>query len=419
MRNCIRFCFSGALVLGLSSCSWEKKESKLDENSPVKVQIPVYTEGAYKLEIVELFSLSNVVDLKGSAAKFLLDANTSQGRLNGRGPHIRYMRDSNDVIVAQDDLSLQLLTAYAHMEKLRNLDEAVGAKGVLSYPRTIAVNARFRSSKGLLENNALYSGEYDALLVVPYSEGDLPLMANAGVIGHEHFHSLFQKMVVEPLKDKYPHPEQASLHALQANGTTIARKGETVRQSMNPRDAYHMVLLRGVNEGLADIWGWVYSGDNSFVGRSLPSEKADRELDATVDKFFSKEKILSAIEDNWSDDSLAGLSYQHGTQLARAIRGFSKIYAQDKALSSADVRARIGQALRKTLPALKERIDSLKDDEYLTLGQVAGLFTEQISDMHSEECKFVSKLIQDDDQKSIDIDDKCKKIEKQEKGTKP
>jgi len=423
MRNYMCL-FSGAVLVALSACSWEKKESKLDENAPVKVQLPVYTEGTYRMEVVELTSLKSLNDLRGSAAKFFLDASSSSGSLQGRNPHIRYIRDSNDVIVAQDDLSLQLLTVYAHMEKLKALDESSGAKDVLSYPRTVAVNAKFRSAEGILENNALYSGQYDALLVVPYTKSSLPLMANAGVIGHEHFHALFQKLVINPLKEKYPDSDRPTLHDAGQLGeqmglTTIAGRTNKARVNADPRKVYHSALLRGVNEGFADLWGWIYSGDNSFVGRSLPQEKVNRELEIVPDALYEKEELLEPITLGESDDGILFRSYQHGTQLARALRNFAKIYGKGQKISNAEVRSRMAKVLTATLPALQKKYETLKDDEYLTLGVIASLFTEQVKDMQSDECYFIAKLMPGEDEKAVKMGDKCRKIEASEKGTNP
>lgn len=412
--------FLGVVGLTLGACSWEKKETKLDPDAPVKVQVPVYTEGTYRMEVVELRTLSSLNDLKGAAAKFLLDANTSSGSLRGRSPHIRYMRDSNDVIVAQDDLSLQLLTLYAHIEKLKNLDDAVGAKGVLSYPRTVAVNARFRSSQGLMENNAIYTGQYDALLVVPYTEGDLPLMANAGVVAHEHFHALFQKLVVEPLKDKYPDFKHATVHLVENSVfRNISREMESPKRETSLRDHYHAALMRGVNEGLADFWGWIYSGDDSFVGRSLPQEKINRELDIVPDDLFSKEVLLKVIQNAKEEKEILSASYDHGTQLARALRNYSKLYAKGKKQSLAEVRPQMAQIVTVFLPAFQKKFETLKDDEYMTLGQVAVLFTEQVKDMHSDECYSIAKLMPGGEEKSSKLGEKCRLIETQEKGGKP
>jgi hypothetical protein len=417
----IPICFLLGVILGISGCSWQKKEDKLDENSPVKVQVPVYTEGTYRMEIVELRSLNNISELKGSAAKFLLDPGTSKGKLHGRDPHIRYMRDSNDVIVALDDLSLQLLTVYAHFEKLKNLDESAGAKNVLNYPRTVAVNAKFRSSEGLLENNALYSGQYDALLVVPYTQNALPIMANAGVIGHEHFHALFQKLVVEPLKDKYPDPDHPTLHAVEEMGltTTMARKRLIKREKVDQRELYHTILLRGVNEGFADLWGWIFSGDTGFVGRSLPSQKVIRELEVVPSELYTKDDILNPVKNGEDDEELLLRSYQYGTQLARGLKNFSKIYGHGKKMTGAEVQAAMSKFLTATLPELRKKFEALKDDEYLTLSQVALLFVDQVKDMGSDECNFIAKLMPGEEAELFKMEPRCKAIEEKEASPKP
>jgi hypothetical protein len=180
------------------------------------------------------------------------------------------------------------------------------------------------------------------------------------------------------------------------------------------RTKYHAALLRGVNEGFADFWGWIYSGDNGFVGRSLPQEKMNRTLDEAPDGLYGKDALLSAVQSAstpQSQDLILNLSYKYGTQLARALRNFSNIFARGQKTSVEDIRPKMAQALTATLPALQKKISSLKDDEYLTLGQVASLFTEQVKDMKSEECNFIAKLMPGEDEKSLGMGEHCRSIE--------
>jgi hypothetical protein len=411
----------GILLFVLSACTAEKKEAKISEGAPVRAQIPVYAEGTYHMEIVELFGLKSLTELQGTAARFLINPSISEGSIQGQTPHLNYMRDSNDVIVATDEVSLQLLTLYAHYEKLHALDETAGAKDVLAYPRTVAVNAKFRSSQGLVENNALYSGHYDALMVVPYTQNSLPLMANAGVIGHEHFHALFQKLVIEASTGKFPDPDHATLHPIESmtlEGGRGARGGAEGQQTENPREKYHAALLRAVNEGLADVWGWIYSGDDNFVGRSLPSEKIRRQLDVIPEFLATRDELLSPIAQGAGSDHVLALSYQFGTQLARSIRNFANLYGLGKEMKTQEIRAKLAQVLISSLPKLQEKYFGLKDEEYLTLSAVFSLIVDQMPDIQSEECKFVERIIPKEEKGKVSVLDQCKAFTKKEDGPK-
>lgn len=390
-----------ALALSLAACSWKKKETDVQGES-VRVQIPFAVDGSYRLEIVELFSLQDLTTLKGLAAQFLMDPRSTNGHLSGRSPQLQYIRDRDGVIVAKDDLSLQLLTVYAHIEKLKALEEKSGLAGVLSYPRKVAVNIHYKPMPGEIPgNNALYSGLYDAILVEPYSLNELPLMANAGALAHEHFHALFQKLVIEPSKDLYPDPSQPSIHdeeqVYQRMGLVPSGEisgSEAFVKSAKPRDLYHATLLRGINEGFADVWGWIYSGDTGFVGRSLPSEKLRREMNAPPGLLAQPSDIMAAVNAGLPMGELVKISYRYGAQLAQTIRGFASLYAQDQSLPLDQVRLRLAPVLIKTLPEIQKQFTSLKEDELFTLSSAVRIFAEQVQDLNERQCNYFGKLMQ-------------------------
>ncbi len=381
--------------LGLQGCSWEKQEAHKASGESVRVQIPEYTpDTGYRLKVVELFTLEEVSTLQGLAARFHLDPDARKGRLTGRRPEFRYIRDSQGVLIAKDDLSLQLVTLYSHFEKLRQLDRETGALGVLTYPRDVAVTL-LSNLKGPNQelNNAMYSGLLDALVVQPYTKDSLPLMANAGVIGHEHFHSLFQKLVL--------------------NSLPVSSSDQDDEADIQAR--YHQVLLRGINEGLADVWGWIYSGDNGFVGRSLPQEKIRRNLMIIPSRFYPKGELLEAVRAHESQDTLVARAYMHGIQLARALRSFANLYSAQKHVPLEKVRPLMGQWIVATLPELQKRMASLKKDEYLSLSQIALMFSEQVKNLNSTECFYFGKLMPADDREPSAIVQKCRDLESLEK----
>lgn len=392
----------------LGGCSWSKKEAKNDGS--LRVQIPFVTNGEYGLRVVELLTLKNLPQLQGLAANFLIDPDSASGRLKGRLPSIRYIRDTEGVIVPTDDLSLQLLTVYAHFEKLKSLDDQSGVGENLHWPQTVAVNAQFNSNDGMVENNALYSGQYDALLFVPYTQSSLPLMANGGVIGHEHFHAIFQKMLIGPLKSKYPENNRPTVHERLSGADGIVEDSAL-------RDKYHAVLMRGINEGLADVWAWVYTGDTVFVGRSLPQEKLRRALDVQVERFSDKAEIFNAVSRGEDPSYLLAMSYQHGTQLARSIQNFAKLYSGQKKIPLEQVRKMVGVAVIQSLSQMQKEFAQLKDTEFFTVSRAANIFSQQIKDLNSNQCFYFLKLMPGEDRASTQIGKNCSKLESSESGT--
>lgn len=405
-------------VLFLNSCSWNKKEKDLDPGEVVRVQVPVYSENKYSLQIVELKTLRSLTNFSGTSAQFLMDAKPNDRlQVNGRTPHFRYIRDSEGVVIPLDDESLQMVTTYAHYEHLHELDQQAGMQGVLTYPRKVVVATQIKNSEGTVENNAVYSSKFDSLLMAPYSEEALPLMVNAGVIGHEHFHSLFYQLVIKPLGDKYPSPDMPTLHP-SAWDLELFSLGRVTRNTLSPREEYLGTFLRAVNEGLADLWGWVFSGDNNFVGRSLPLQKLTRDLSISAvegdGKLYPKNVILNQIQQGASRLTLEAYAYLHGVQLARALRNHIILDARHRQLPEATVKLQFTKVLKEALVELQKTVANLGDTETPSLSQALAIILQKDSQMSSGACSSTAKLLLRDESPLQNIMDLCIEIQKRE-----
>lgn len=402
------------LSTGLMACHAKKKEEDL--SGSIRVQVPFMIDGKYSLQIIELLTVENLVALKGLAARFLIDPDTVSGKLQGRDPEIRYIRDEDGVVMAKDSLSLQLMTVYAHFEKMRAMDEKLGLENVIKWPATVAVNARYKAVDGILVNNALYSAHHDALLMVPFTGDALPIMANGGVLAHEHFHNIFQKVLLEKVGKKMPALKQLIVHDEEkmSEVMSITHEFETeVSEGEAVRDVYHKVLMRALNEGLADVWGWVYSGDDDFVGRSIPQEKMNRQLDVQVNRIESMANIKGAIESGMAPESLMGYSYAMGTQYARTVRGYAQSLAEEKGLSSAEMRTQTAAYVLKLLPALAKKLESLTEEEFLSPSTVLEIMTEKAEGLSSRQCFYFAKLVPAGEGKE-ETRERCRSLEKGE-----
>jgi hypothetical protein len=396
------FCLGLALtaVFATSACSYDKKEDSVSGDLPV--QVPVYSEGKYQLSIFNLTSMVDLVHLNGASVRLLMDPHVFKNQLRGRPPELQYIRNSHGVIVPTDFDSLQLLTIYSQFEKLHQLDKSLGVDTANKWPVTVAVNVRTKNNVtgGMEEDNAFYTSQFDAYLFAPYKQDQLPLMVNGGVIAHEHFHSLYQHLVIDPLKDKYPdasrpspHDDNASLKRFGINEDTLDDGSAAI--DADQREKYHSILLHGVNEGLADVWGWIYTGDENFVGRSLKSEAINRNLALpNYRQFFPKDLILRTIN-AVSISQLGRVPYDIGTQLARTMKTLMQKHYSS--LSDAEVRQKMALLIVKTLPVLRDRIGSLKTDEYLSLTDVATMMASQIGDLTTDDCQFLNQLIPSSD----------------------
>lgn len=400
----------------LVGCTGRQQEHP---HGPLQVKIPMLTDKGYQLEVVNLLSLDDLFELKGWAARFLYSPEQTGKNLDGYQPKIRVVKNADGVYIATDELSLQLLTLYYHMENLGLMDEMAGVKDLNKWPRTVAVNVNYSSAKdnSRVENNALYSGDLDALLFVPYTQTSLPITVNAGIIAHEHFHSLFNKLVVLPLGESYPDAEVTTLHdenkmlqifnfkpiaaIVEAEHKPLQRSESDVgelaivrnQKIIKIRDYYHSHLLRGLNEGLADFWGWLYSGDVNFVGQSLPQFKAKRSLN-TEGKLPSTECFSSSLYQAENEDSEypgpGAKAYRYGTTVARILKQFSYDYQISRGLTRLELKSQIAPRIINSLKLLRQSFAGLESEKYLSTSEFLQVFLGQfegLSDLESEKLK--------------------------------
>src|SRR5690606_9491676 len=107
--------------------------------------------------------------------------------------------------------------------------------------------------------------------------GPLPMALNGGILAHEHFHAYFFALLLEKvilILDQWPTPTASSVHSGVKSGWWLPHFNSTLNHNMG--------VLLAWNEGLADFWGYLYSGDPQFIGESLPHRLRARSLDRGV-----------------------------------------------------------------------------------------------------------------------------------------
>jgi hypothetical protein len=420
MRNPVRFssrktslsAVALALAFFASACSYHPKE---DSNSgDLQVQVPVSSQGQYSMSVMDLSSVFDLTHLRGAAAKLLIEPHIFKNQLRGRSPEIHYIKNSHGVIVATDADSLEMLTLYAQFEKLHALDQSLGVDQYNKWPVTVAVNALTKdASGGIEEDNAFYAGQFDAYLFAPYKKAELPLMVNSGVIGHEHFHSIFQHMVIDPLAAKYPGACQPTAHnekaRLKAFGLATGIAGDDTGggagsdcENGGDNASYNASVLRGLNEGLADVWGWIYSGDENFVQRSLPMVMTTRSLSYASTGLMSKTQYMNELtwaqgqsEPNRSS-ALGALPYEMGTGIARTVKSLIQKHNPD--LSSVELRRKAAELVVAALPAIRDQINSLSSDQALAPADLMMTIASHLSGLTTDDCQWLENLIPLSDQ---------------------
>lgn len=360
----------------LAACTADRDRSAGDT---LRVQIPWYANGSYQLQMIPLFTVSNLVSLKGSAARFLVSPGLENGRIVGREPHVKLIMNSQGVSLPTDAMSLELVTLYAHFEKLQEFDSKVGTqKFIQKWPiqHTIAVETQFidlASQQNI--DNAYYNPELDAFLFVPYSRNELPLSLNAGVIGHEYFHSIFHRLVVQASGQQLKQKGRISAHDSQSlqrqmglhqgiadDGVSETEEKELDKTAQQGRALYHALLLRGLNEGLADIWGWLYSGDYQFVKKSHPDYEW-RDLDQNAKEVLSKEKVQEWSSSFAKSDNRA---YDIGKVYARQLfSAGKKAIAQKVVADESELRLVLAKAILNSIVKIQKEFSKLSNKDFL------------------------------------------------------
>lgn len=362
-----------AVLLGTSACA-PVSESESSENQVYRLPWPSGS-GKYELQDIVLQTFTEPQKLRGQVAEIIVDPRVTGGQLIGEEPIGRWTETNvNGVLkrIPSDFVTLQAAVLYAHHEKLNLIDRSLGLFPYLKGPSKIGLLSRLSDgfSTQLILNNAIFDGRLDVLFVVPFTGPELPISMNAGIIAHEHFHRLFQAVVLRrlqamPIQGIEIQQEHAcagaKASAEEASGTeaspTEAATGLALEDQLVPLKIWNQTVLRGVNEGLADFWGWSYANDDFFVGRSLgEQEDSARRLDRKPSKLPSQvafRNMLITIGPSGrpvlkSESGRVAASYRLGTEYGRLLRTFAdavEASGVDREKSRAQVRRAIGRSL--------------------------------------------------------------------------
>ncbi len=391
-----------ALVLG---CSREPDTQQV--SGDVKTRIPFAAEGgSYSLQEVVLSGISSLYEFSGRYANFYIYPSVSETKIYGHQPKTRFLK-SGDLYIPEDELSQQVAVIYAHFQRLAALDIELGAGDVNRWPRDVGIAVRYNTGKKYQTNNAFYDGTTDSMLVVPYTQDHLPIAVNAGILAHEHFHSLYYK-IVEKNVFKKPMPLHGQDIRAEVLGQKIVEENHQITKPLPENndsfiEDYHALFSRGINEGLADFWAWIYTGDPDFLQASLPTEKVGRSLnmsEAEVQayKFPNSEvwkmRLINRFNENPEDKCRYDrVAYCLGTDYARTLKRFTNRVQSSRGLSSQDARKVVGAAIVKALPLLREGLLALKRTEYFEPTRFFNMLEKSVDGITKEEKEFLEVLV--------------------------
>lgn len=273
--------------------------------------------GSYSLQAVAVPTLANVKTMQGAAATIKI-----HGGPNGPLPDAKFIVDDEGVLIPGDFMTLQMSVAYAHLEKLMFLEQRLGLSRLLPWPRKVTIEYPMLDEAGAaVSDNAFYYPTWDSLVLLPYRRRELPISINAGILAHEHFHALFQhtlgRAAAAATLDALE-PSWADLPAVSCGDDMKRDVGARALGKPTPTKTA-MVIMRALNEGLADFWGWYYTRDENFIVHSLPQVASVRRVSSQV-KLLPDEKFFDAISRVDDNRTLLAAAYCLGTYFSRFAR---------------------------------------------------------------------------------------------------
>ncbi len=307
--------FQLIVLLLLSGCQFFRAP---DETGPKKFLILWAEPGAeYRMQEVEVRTLDNMSRMEGAYAKIRYNQSSDQV-----APEAHFTQLANGVYVPRDAMSAQLVGVYAHMERLGEMEDRLGLGGVLNRPRFVSIETSIDLPNGQRQlDNATYFVQWDLVAIVPNSSRTLPISLNGGILAHEHFHAIFAHLVLKQFQkfsSVLVRDDFANVIADDPKMTIPKEQMSVAEKDLINND----VILRGLNEGLADYWAWLYTRDPNFLEKSIPLTTNRAVLSKRIplpDRyFFIRGPQVSTRE------FAAKKSYALGTRFAGIMRAFAE-----------------------------------------------------------------------------------------------
>ncbi|MCX7978106.1 MAG: hypothetical protein N2578_03805 [Bdellovibrionaceae bacterium] len=212
-----------------------------------------------------LRGLKSFEPLDGSYARISVNAEEAPYRL-------KLLKTSRGEKIPGDILTTQVLWIYRTWQELHDLDLSFGLNEVMPWPRRILLLQSSTRNSSRHHDNALFHPAGDLTVIFTYRGEALPLALNRGILAHEHFHALFWWAAGQKLA-------ASGLLRLGSLGDLKAKE-----------ELYNQLYLNSLNEGLADWWGWLFTGEENFVGATFPLHRDSRTLKPVPDFVFSLDR---------------------------------------------------------------------------------------------------------------------------------
>ncbi len=403
MKQSLKHIVSSQIILipalFLAACG-----SPFNSQKSSEYQIPWRSEsGKYELQNVSISSLSDPESLSSPLVRLFVTPAEDNGSLAGPQAVGRFMMSTKGVRVPLDFISLQGASIHAHFERVYEFDRAVGVDRYLSWPIQVSVETEILSKQERI-NNAYFDGNRNAILILPYKDetGEgLPLSLNGGVLTHEHFHSIYDKLVMKRLSvaglkvDRHI-SELAAIEPVKVSGEVKPGQVEPKIEASE----FNEFLLRATNEGLADFWSWLQLDDSDFVGRSISGLRECRRLDKKFSNLPSASELKPQVfvlgeTQEKANQHVNWMYYQVGVQYARFFKEMAVAIHGEK--PSFVERVEMAQALVSALNEFSQHVIQKFASEEIATDKIAELFVSNLtpSRLSKKSCQLLAEFKRD------------------------
>lgn len=410
------------LPIFLISCGKTFNPSQDEVRGNVKVQIlnskdvSTLSAGAspYEFQVIELLNIYDLSSLTGKFVQFYTKASNEGGKLDGTQPKAHFLQTKKGYFVPRNNFSMELASIYFHTQNLALLDQKIGADKVNSLPRKVVIDTPITQGT-YKDNNAIYDASMDVIVYLPYTEENLSLALNGGIFAHEYFHSLFYKLVQKKLEKNKLFDELSPLTAHTSTNKKIAfltadeglaklarfKKTMEFKITQQSVQDYYVFLFKGLNEGLADFWGWSYTKDVNFIQHSLPEVNNSRCLDLKIQKLsspmlYTKDDLLSLIFQPFADENektafINSFSYLVGTRFALFFKELTQTVSQKRGISTDEAKLLVMKSLVSFMTDFGTELGQtelkIENKELISSQDIIMKFANKFNFLHKEECQ--------------------------------
>lgn len=318
------------LALFLSACG---------KKGPDHVLLPgLDSEGQATLREVKVETLPNPRVVYGPAAVVYENPLLLSTGFDGKAVEPR-LTQTDEAWIPMDVKSSSALAIYYGYELIKKFESRVIPDFSVSWPRKVAFDLQFTS--GDFINNAFYMGDSDVTVILPYKSNGLPIAFNSGILAHEHFHAHFHQMIGKTMMagmESYFATPQSHLHGERAQPNCDLQSFPEDKAKPDDPDFVRVVnfyIIRGWNEGLADLYATLVTGMTNFFDSSLDLDGL-RKVDRHPGRFIARRTFEEALyrdlfpERESAQCESLDLAYAMGIEVARSI--YENIRIENKTL---------------------------------------------------------------------------------------